>query len=218
MIHRFLGSVAILAITFCTTAKAEVIFVVGNGDGLTTPIEVTAGTQARIPVFAFSTVPGITLNSYSLAIDFIGDGFEAIDSDFINLDFDPGDFNTDGDVLFQTPAGLGFDGLAETNFDFIASDGQDGFLLPETQAAAVNLFDIVFDVDAATNPGVFAVDAVLTTELIGAQTIVASSPSGQTIGGLNGSFEVVAIPEPGSVACLIGGLMVSGLRRRRRLV
>lgn len=218
MIHRFLGSVAILAITFCTTAKAEVIFVVGNGDGLTTPIEVTAGTEARIPVFAFSTVPGINLNSYTLAIDFIGDGFQPISSDFTNLDFDPGDFNTDGDVLFQTPAGLGIDIFPQTNFDFVASDGQDGVLLPVTQATALNLFDLVFDVDAATNPGVFAVDAILTTEVIGAQSGVTTSPSGQTLGGFNGSFEVVAIPEPGSVACLIGGLMVSGLRRRRRLV
>jgi hypothetical protein len=202
------------------SASASFVISIGNGQGMSNPIVVTAGTSASIPVFVeVQDAPYDEFLGYDFAIDFGGDGFGL-----------PSAFTSHANIGGNW-SGAGFT-TTTTNVDNMTAPILNGlnigvnwdvkfsgtFNSAKTVTAKTKLFDIVFDVPFGAMPGVYSINLVTNTSPSAGLTGI-TLPSGAFIEGnitsMNGSIMIGVIPEPGTIVLFSLGLMTFTCSRMR---
>ena len=215
-------------LSFGKLAIADLVITVGNGDGQTTPVQVSQNSIGFIDfvVSASDDSPAnsdsFRLSGYNISVDFGGDDF-GTPSEFSNFAAIPvagpeGSFDDDGAVNLDsaTPEDLAFLGL-EPDYDFVVGDTNSSGPNIVEGADPLGLFRLTFDIG---NAPVGIYDVLFRVETSGSNinsTSFTTDPAGQTVVAQQGSIQITsAIPEPNTVAVgLLAGVAFVARRRRR---
>ena len=217
---RILFVAALLLISLSAPeARGDLAIEIGNAQGQTNPILVDAGNTVSVSFFATPTAD-TNLAGFNLAIEF-GQSDDGGGNSFgLGGNFARGDFSV-------SPADSGFSGTPviapdntgpvlldsngfNVNYDFQISN--NGSLQTFDAGETFGLFNLVIDVPENAAPGIYDVRLELDEQPF---DVNANAPGNVDLSVLQGSIQVVSIPEPScSLFLLASGLFV--VRRRRR--
>jgi hypothetical protein len=212
--------VALVAISsfLNTSVKADFIVSVTDGDLMTyVPEQVPvyqAGETVNLGVWLYDENPaGRQVSAFNLAFDLGASGI-GFDSDFFGFNAVPTAPFSTGFNFDETPTGA-------VDFDFLVSAAGNADVTIAGVDSPARLFNLTFATDANTTPGIYDFVFVPNAQMsgiLGPGPANNLDPANIPLAALGGQFEIVAVPEPGSVLALAGLVGLVGMRRRRKVL